>query len=97
MNAEQLAKSQPSAVPADLGPCVIALCHAAHGEWETAHELVQHEAGADAAWVHAWLHRYEGDLANAAYWYRRACRPVEDGDLDSEWRSIATELLARHD
>ena len=49
-----------------------ALWWAAKGEWDKAHEIVQDEDDADAAWVHAYLHRVEGDLGNAGYWYRRA-------------------------
>lgn len=69
-----------------------ALWHAASGSWETAHELAQ--AGDDAAhaWVHAHLHRAEGDLSNAAYWYRQAKRPVAQGPLDDERAVIAESL-----
>jgi hypothetical protein len=65
----------------------------AKGNWEKAHEAAQ--AGDDAAhaWVHAYLHRKEPDLANAAYWYRQAGQPVATGELDAEWRAIAAALL----
>jgi hypothetical protein len=78
--------------PPGLSPPLAALWWAAQGEWERAHGLVQGEAGADAAWVHAHLHRAEGDLANAAYWYRRAGRPMPDGPLEAEREAIAAEL-----
>ena len=58
-----------------------------------AHKLVQDEATADAAWVHAYLHRVEGDLGNAGYWYRRAAKPVATDPLESEWERIASTLL----
>jgi len=51
--------------------------------------------GRDAAWVHAYLHRVEGDLANAGYWYRRAGKDAADGALDAEWTAIVAELLHR--
>jgi hypothetical protein len=51
------------------------------------------EEGKDCAWVHAYLHRVEGDLENARYWYRRAGRPVEEGGLPAEWEAIARALL----
>ena len=51
--------------------------------------------GADAAWVHAWLHRVEGDEANAGTWYRRAGRPAARGSLEAEGQAIAEALLAR--
>ncbi len=54
------------------GPALRAVWHRLRGEWDAAHAIVQELAGADAAWVHAWLHRVEGDLGNAGYWYRRA-------------------------
>ena len=50
-------------------------------------------APAEAAWVHAYLHRVEGDLGNAGYWYRRAARPVAAGSLETEWERIASDLL----
>ena len=48
------------------------------------------------AWVHAYLHRKEGDLANADYWYRRAGQPACDGPLDDEWAAIVETLLEKH-
>jgi hypothetical protein len=54
---------------------------------------VQDDESADAAWVHAYLHRVEGDLPNAGYWYRTAGKPVADGGLDQEWAAIVAELL----
>lgn len=62
--------------------------------WARAHEIAQKIDDADAAWVHAYLHRREGDQSNAAYWYRRAGKPVARGSLDEEWRAIVTALLA---
>ncbi|MGD9538683.1 MAG: hypothetical protein AB7P52_15420 [Alphaproteobacteria bacterium] len=70
-----------------------ALWHAAKGGWDEAHRLVQDEASADAAWVHAHLHRIEGDLDNAGYWYRRAGRPKSERALPAEWDEIAGALL----
>ena len=57
-----------------------------------AHRFAQAEDSADGAWVHAHLHRVEGNLANAAYWYRRATRPVSSGPLTEEWDEIAAAL-----
>lgn len=69
-----------------------ALWWAARGEWARAHEAAQSDAGRDAAWVHAYLHRVEGDLDNARYWYGRAGRPVGEGALEAEWEAIAAAL-----
>jgi hypothetical protein len=86
--------SLSGAAPApDLDPPLAALWWAANGQWDQAHELVQDEAGTDSAWVHAYLHRVEGDLGNAGYWYRRAAKPVASGPVETEWQRIASELL----
>ena len=66
----------------------------AGGDWDGAHALVQDDSSPEAAWVHAHLHRVEGDLSNAAYWYRRAGRPVATGALDEERAEIAAALEA---
>jgi hypothetical protein len=80
--------------PADTPPALAALWWAAKGVWEKAHTLVMNDEGAAAAWVHAYLHRVEGDLPNAGYWYRTAGKPVEKGPLEAEWNAIAAALLA---
>jgi hypothetical protein len=77
----------------DLGPLLRALWHDARGEWGQAHDLAQSVDDKSGAWVHAYLHRKEGDLGNAAYWYRRADRPVATDPLEAEWDRIATALL----
>ena len=69
-----------------------ALSRLAAGDWDGAHELVQDDPSADAAWVHAHLHRVEGDLSNAGYWYRRAGRAVATGSLEEERRAIQQAL-----
>ncbi|WP_081740564.1 hypothetical protein [Mesorhizobium sp. L2C066B000] len=80
--------------PANLGMALHALWWDRQGDWERAHECAQaNESDPTSAWVHAYLHRKEGDLSNAAYWYRRAGQPVETGKLDAEWASITGSLL----
>jgi hypothetical protein len=74
---------------------LLALWWEAKGEWARAHEIAQDVAGADGAWVHAYLHRREGDLSNAGYWYRRAGRRVATEDLRVEWEAMVQELLGR--
>lgn len=76
-------------------PLARALWLGLRGEWTPAHEIAQASDGADAAWVHAWLHRIEGDAANAAYWYRRAGKAVAEGGTDAEGEAIARALAAR--
>src|SRR5690242_18778884 len=62
--------------PSDVVAPLAALWWAGKGDWNKAHAIAQDDDGADAAWVHAYLHRVEGDLGNAGYWYRRAGKPV---------------------
>jgi len=81
--------------PAGLGAALVALWLDAKGDWDAAHAAAQAVADADGAWVHAYLHRKEGDEANAGYWYRRAGKSPASGPLDAEWRAIATALLAK--
>ena len=81
--------------PPDAGPAIRALWWAARGDWDRAHGCAQEAEGEpDTDWVHAYLHRVEGDPANARYWYGRARKPVASGGLDEEWTAIATDLLA---
>lgn len=81
--------------PPGLSSALQALWWQGKGDWERAHRLAQAEDGADGAWVHAHLHRVEGDLSNAAYWYRRAGRPVATEPLDEEWAAITSAMLPR--
>ena len=79
--------------PDDLSEELKALWLSFRDGWEAGHVIVQDIDSSSAAWVHAHLHRIEGDLSNAAYWYRRAGRPACDASLDSEWDQIAATLL----
>ena len=74
-----------------------ALWYDAKGEWQMAHDLVDGIAGVEAAWVHAYLHRKEGDQWNADYWYRRANRVRPNQSLDEEWADISEALLETSD
>ena len=84
------------APPEGLSTPLRALWQEAKGEWDAAHSLAQADKGPAGAWVHAYLHRVEGDLRNAGYWYRRAGRPASEQALRHEWRAIATALLAEN-
>ena len=76
-----------------LEPPLAALWWAAKGDWDRAHKIVQDESDANSAWVHAYLHRVEGDLGNAGYWYRQARRPVPTKPPAAEWSAIVETLL----
>ena len=82
-------------MPTDLSVPLQALWMEARGDWHQAHIVVQSEKGPEAAWVHAYLHRKEGDLSNASYWYRRASRTPAELTFAEEWVSIAETLLRR--
>jgi hypothetical protein len=95
MNIEEFAESlSGSCPPSPLPETLCALWHEAKGDWDRSHRIVQVIETADASWIHAYLHRKEGDLGNASYWYRRAGRPMCRQSLDSEWKLIASALLA---
>lgn len=81
--------------PIALDAPMAALWWAKKGNWHKAHRLVMDETSRDAAWVHAHLHRAEGDIDNAHCWYRQARRDPADGDLNAEWDAIVAALLVR--
>jgi hypothetical protein len=76
----------------DATPTLKALTLLAAGDWDGAHTLVQDDPSREAAWVHAHLHRVEGDLSNAGYWYRRAGKPQASNGLDDERQEIEKAL-----
>jgi hypothetical protein len=81
--------------PPELPPALRALWLDAAGDWSAAHELANEIAPPDGARIHAYLHRKEGDLDNARYWYRQAGRPPFEGSLADEWSALARDLLGR--
>lgn len=80
--------------PRALDHALTALWWDAKGDWKTAHESAQQDEGQRGAWVHAYLHRKEGDSSNAAYWYHRAGKNPPQSSLEHEWREITKALLA---
>jgi hypothetical protein len=91
--ADFLDSLKTTAPPTAAALLLRAVWHGLRGEWETAHQIAQDDTSAEGAWVHAWLHRIEGDIANARYWYRRAQRNVAEGDPHEEGKTIAAFLL----
>ena len=91
--ADFKASLSAAAPAANLAPPLAALWWAAKGDWDAAHKIVQDEVTAEAAWVHGYLHRVEGDLGNAGYWYHRAGKPVAKDTLAAEWERIASALI----
>lgn len=86
---ESLKQATP---PVGSSAALQALWYAAKGDWDRAHDLTQ-PGGAALDWVHAYLHRVEGDLANAGYWYRRAGKPIAITPLDEEWTTLVETFL----
>jgi hypothetical protein len=92
---EILAWKETGSFPDDIPPLLQALLLEAAGDWESAHRIAQNEPSHFGSWVHAYLHRVEGDLANASYWYRSADKKVPEISLDEEWEYIAMALLEK--
>ncbi len=87
---ESLAGERP---PRELGFALASLWWDAKGDWTRAHESAQQDEGPAGAWVHAYLHRKEGDASNADYWYGRAGKSPARGSFEQEWDEIARALL----
>lgn len=79
--------------PPDLTLALAGLWWDAKGDWTKAHESAQQDEGPAGAWVHAYLHRKEGDASNSAYWYGRAKTPPSRASFEEEWEEIVTALL----
>jgi hypothetical protein len=79
--------------PQGISVYLKSLWHDAKGDWETAHTIIQDVPDKTASWIHAYLHRKEGDTFNANYWYNKAGRRMPGYSLDQEWEEIVKELL----
>jgi hypothetical protein len=80
-------------VPENLSLPLRAMWEDARGNWSGAHAIAQDLHDETGSWIHAYLHRKEGDLGNASYWYRRAGQPIAHDPLDDEWTRIVSALL----
>ena len=87
---QSLSQSSP---PPSISAHLEALWYDAKGDWEGSHNIIQDIGDANASWIHAYLHRKEGDIGNADYWYRRAGKKRPAATLEEEWRVIVRELL----
>lgn len=88
-----LKMSNPSELPEGLSIALQSLWLAGRGEWHAAHDLIDHLTDSDSAHVHAYLHRVEGDLWNARYWYQQAGQPVCKLSLTQEWELLVSHFL----
>jgi len=94
MNFNQFKESISLKDPPDIvSPYLKALWFDAKGEWEKAHTIIQDVENNNAAWIHAYLHRKEGDTGNADYWYRRAGKKRPTITLQAEWEDIVKALI----
>jgi hypothetical protein len=94
MTLEQFMSSLKDRNPPDgLSESLTAMWHDGKDNWESAHNIAQDISSAEGSWIHAYLHRKEGDDGNAAYWYRRAGKPMPRISLQDEWEQIISALL----
>jgi hypothetical protein len=91
MTIDEFRKSRTE--PVGLTAPLRAMWHDANGDWDSAHRIAQDDDSREAAWVHAYLHRREGDDGNAGYWYARAGRSAARGSLETEWQEIVGALM----
>ena len=82
-------------VPDDIPSLLQSLLLDAAGDWDNAHRIAQGDGSPDGSWVHAYLHRVEGDLGNASYWYRSAGKTMPEMSVDEEWEYIAMALIEK--
>ena len=81
--------------PSGLNPLLQALWYDGKGDWEMAHNVAQEIHTDNGSWVHAYLHRKEGDKSNASYWYHMAGKPFPTVSLDDEWENLVTGFVAK--
>lgn len=94
MTFEEFQKTLSSTTePGDLPGHLQSLWYDARGDWNKAHSIIQNVEDKTAAWIHAYLHRKEGDIGNADYWYRRAGKTRPAITLNDEWENIVRALL----
>jgi hypothetical protein len=79
--------------PSEISPLLKALWFDAHGEWGKAHDVAQEVNTPEGSWIHAYLHRKEGDRSNSQYWYHRANKKMPVYTLEQEWEELVTEFL----
>jgi hypothetical protein len=93
MTLEEFKQSLSADSPPETGALLEAMWHDGKNDWDRAHEIVQDINTKDASWIHAYLHRKEGDPGNASYWYHRAGKKMPNVSLEKEWEEIVTALL----
>ena len=92
---ELLGWKETGSFPDDIPLLLQSLLLESAGDWASAHHIAQNETSVEGSWVHAYLHRVEGDNGNASYWYRSAGRTMPEISLEEEWEYIAMALLKK--
>ncbi len=82
-----------TAPPKNIPQNLLALWRDSTGSWDEAHKIVQKTSGFDGDWIHAYLHRKEGDLSNASYWYSRIGKILPQKSLNQEWEELVRHLV----
>ena len=93
MTFDQFNSSLQQATPPEMSVYLRALWYDGKGDWDQSHEVIQDVPDRTASWIHAYLHRKEGDAFNARYWYNKAGKPVPEQSLQQEWEAIVKALL----
>ena len=95
MTIEDFQKTLTGTEPEDSFPDKLkSLWHDGKGDWDRAHSIIQTIPDKQASAIHAYLHRKEGDLGNAGYWYSRADRERPTVSLEDEWTALVKETLS---
>ncbi len=81
--------------PENISVYLLSLWYDATGDWDKSHSTIQDIDSKNAEWIHAYLHRKEGDTFNADYWYRRAGKKRPDSTLSEEWNELVMAMLER--
>lgn len=79
--------------PEGINELLTAQWYAAKGDWERSHSIAQDIPDRNGAWIHAYLHRVEGDIGNAGYWYSAAGKPMPNNTLEMEWEELVRAML----
>lgn len=96
MSIEEFTASLENATPpSHVSDLLKAMWYDAKGDWNTSHDIAQEIQSREGSWIHAYLHRKEGDAGNASYWYHKAGQPVCHASLEKEWETLVLEFLKR--
>jgi len=93
MTIEEFTRSLNDSLPGNVSVYLESLWYDGKGDWEKSHNVIQDVENKNAAWIHAYLHRKEGDIGNADYWYNKAGKKRPTVSLEEEWESLVKAFL----